>query len=64
MNGADTKSPVLRLIDHAVMAGAYRELARREPTASRGLLKMAEKHSAIVAEITNEVRDDGDSACS
>lgn len=40
-----------RVIASAVMAGAYRKLAREQPSAAPGLLKMAAKHSGEVARL-------------
>lgn len=53
------ETPIERLIASAVLAGAYRVLAREMPAGRRGLLKMADKHSGIVAETCAEIRAGG-----
>lgn len=47
---------VCELIGAAVLAGAYRTLARAEPGAERGLLKLAAKWSARVAALANGIQ--------
>jgi hypothetical protein len=46
---------VVEMIGAAVLAGAYRSLARAEPDAERGLLKMARKHSARAGTLATEI---------
>lgn len=55
MREAETDGLVLQMIGGAVMAGAYRTLAAELPEASKGLLKMAAKHSARVAALADEI---------
>jgi hypothetical protein len=51
----DDIDAVLRMIRHASVAAALRELAGTEPDAARGLNKAAALHSARVGLIANEV---------
>lgn len=52
------QSLILRLIERAVLAGAYRALARQHPASPHGFLRLAGKYSAEVADLVAQVRDE------
>jgi len=58
MQGERGNGLVLDLIQAAVLAGAYRALAREMPDAERGLLKMADRHSGRTAILATEISAD------
>lgn len=48
-------NPIVRMIEHACVAGSCRVHARRHPGAAPGLLKCADLHSRRAAEIASHV---------
>jgi hypothetical protein len=51
----DGRNKVVRLIEAAVYAGAYEALAKEIPDASRGLIKLRDKHEERVKALCREI---------
>lgn len=58
--GLENDALVLELIEAAVLAGAYRSLARDMPDAAGGMLKLARKWSTKVAALADEIIEEAD----